>query len=232
MDIVRLASTSASNLFLWNLGETEKLHEENGDGFRTSTWNYEGSCLASCLQDSDNVVLTYVKKNVCLSSKLKIPLGTVQAIQFPRTTAKLLTVATDKNVFLYDIGKQKIRQEFKNVHNVSCLAMNQADKYTAAGCTNGQIHILNTLTGRPAYKDPLSTSTDANVTSVKFNHLKQSLLGSSSDQGNVTFWDINLAKVVSDFHEHKAPSTGLAFSPVNEVLALSTGIKSYRILRI
>ena len=222
METVRLVST-ADNLVVWNLGEIEKLYSEPGTGFRSSSWNYDGTCVASCQRDSDQIILTFVKKNVCTSAQLKVPHGNVMAVQFPRTTVKLLTLATANRVLFFDIAKQKVRQEFKNLDNVNCLTLNQTDKYIAAGCAGGKTFILNTVTGRPAYKDPLVASRDVSVTAVKFNILKQSLLGTSSDEGAVSFWDVNHAKITAVFNEHKAPCTGLAFSPVNEVLALSAG---------
>ena len=44
------------------------------------------------------------------------------------------------------------------------------------------------------------------------------MVGASTDKGSLAFWDVVAAKEIQKFSEHKAPSTGLAFSPVNEVL--------------
>lgn len=38
-------------------------------------------------------------------------------------------------------------------------------------------------------------------------------------------WDTNARKIVTSFSsDHKAPATGLSFSPVNEMLLVSTGL--------
>ena len=50
------------------------------------------------------------------------------------------------------------------------------------------------------------------------------MVGASTDKGTLAIWDVIAAKEVQKFNEHKAPSTGLAFSPVNEVLVLSSGL--------
>ena len=50
------------------------------------------------------------------------------------------------------------------------------------------------------------------------------MVGASTDKGSLAFWDVNANKEIHNFNEHKAPSTGLAFSPVNEVLVLSSGL--------
>ena len=64
----------------------------------------------------------------------------------------------------------------------------------------------------------------ASITSVKFNNIKYSMIGGSTDSGNVSFWDVNSAREIHSFGEHNAPATDLAFSPLNEVLVLSSGL--------
>lgn len=56
-----------------------------------------------------------------------------------------------------------------------------------------------------------------NITSVKYSNFRHSVLGSSGESGNVALWDCNSNKLMQNFTEHNAPSTGLAFSPVNDV---------------
>ena len=50
------------------------------------------------------------------------------------------------------------------------------------------------------------------------------MIGGSTDSGNVSFWDVNSAREIHSFGEHNAPATDLAFSPLNEVLVLSSGL--------
>ena len=42
--------------------------------------------------------------------------------------------------------------------------------------------------------------------------------------GHVNFFDVNTGQELHAFKEHKAPATDLAFSPVNDVLVLSSGL--------
>ena len=64
----------------------------------------------------------------------------------------------------------------------------------------------------------------ASLTSVEFNNIKYSMIGGSTDSGNVSFWDVNSAREIHSFGEHNAPATDLAFSPLNEVLVVSSGL--------
>ena len=89
----------------------------------------------------------------------------------------------------------------------------------------GKLYLLNTVTGRPALAQPIKiTNEDSCISATSFNHIKYSMVGASCDDGSVAFWDVHTAKELQTFGEHKAPATGLAFSPVNEVLVASTGL--------
>lgn len=55
--------------------------------------------------------------------------------------------------------------------------------------------------------------------------LRRSLLGSVSDSGTVVLWDSNTQKEIHVFDSaHKAPGSGLAFSPASELLVVSVGL--------
>lgn len=55
--------------------------------------------------------------------------------------------------------------------------------------------------------------------------MKRSLLGSVSDSGAVALWDSNTQKELHIFHgTHKAPGSGLAFSPTSDLLVVSVGL--------
>lgn len=55
--------------------------------------------------------------------------------------------------------------------------------------------------------------------------MKRSLLGSVSDSGTVVLWDSNTQKELHVFDgAHKAPGSGLAFSPTSDLLVVSVGL--------
>ena len=62
------------------------------------------------------------------------------------------------------------------------------------------------------------------IKQVQFNKFKRSLLGSVSDDGSVSLWDCNTRQLVNTFPSHRAPATGLSFSPINDILLLSIGL--------
>ena len=63
------------------------------------------------------------------------------------------------------------------------------------------------------------------VRDVQFSYFKKSLLGAVSDDGALNLWDCNTRKIIASFSsDHKAPATGLSFSPVNDMLLASVGL--------
>ncbi|XP_042369643.1 protein NEDD1-like isoform X2 [Plectropomus leopardus] len=63
------------------------------------------------------------------------------------------------------------------------------------------------------------------VHDLRLSPLRRSLLGSVSDSGAVVLWDSNTQKELHVFDgAHKAPGSGLAFSPASELLVVSVGL--------
>ncbi|KAL0155134.1 hypothetical protein M9458_049397, partial [Cirrhinus mrigala] len=60
---------------------------------------------------------------------------------------------------------------------------------------------------------------------LRYSLVKRSLLGTVSDSGSVALWDANTQKELHLFEgAHKAPCSGLAFSPANDLLFITVGL--------
>lgn len=227
MESIKLA-TCGDTVAIWDFPEMKKIYQTGGRVV-SAAWSNDGSCLASCSSDkSDYLSLTTVEKNFCNSQQIIGPRGPnsrIKGLCFPKSSQKSVCIAADDHVMVFDLSKKKVRQDFPKVSNVSCIATSSNDKYIAAGTSSGHLHILNPMTGRAAFPQPIMLTKDQNeLTCTKFNNIKQSMIGASTDSGSLIFWDIHANKEVHRFNEHKAPATGLAFSPVNEVLVMSSGL--------
>ncbi|KAK6318083.1 hypothetical protein J4Q44_G00113740 [Coregonus suidteri] len=70
-----------------------------------------------------------------------------------------------------------------------------------------------------------STDNGKPIHDLKYSVVKRSLLGSVSDSGSVVLWDANTQKELHVFDgAHKAPASGLAFSPANDLLFVTVGL--------
>eukprot|EP00095_Tigriopus_kingsejongensis_P012678 maker-scaffold22_size673200-snap-gene-3.21 protein:Tk12678 transcript:maker-scaffold22_size673200-snap-gene-3.21-mRNA-1 annotation:"mgc81767 protein" len=187
-----------------------------------SSWSSNGSCLASCVRQSDKIILTYAKRNVFSSAEIATGLEQPLAVVFPRSTQRKLFVGNAEKVILYDIAKKKAAKEFVLEEPLRSLDINASDQYLGVGGQQGSLYLLNNLTNQASA--PLRTCETDALTSVHFCHGYKSRLATSNDAGSVHLWDCNTSTVLKTFREHSAPCTGLASFPYNDILLLSSGL--------
>ena len=82
---------TATSAHIYNYTPAASRSGENA--VQSSSWASDGSCLASCVDNSDKIVMTYSKKNVFTSAET-VTVSSPVAVLFPRTTVKKLVVAT------------------------------------------------------------------------------------------------------------------------------------------
>ena len=64
-----------------------------------NSWNIDGTCIASCIEGSDKIILTHLKGTSFASVEETTTLGvTPVCLQYPRTSAKLLVVGSSDKV--------------------------------------------------------------------------------------------------------------------------------------
>uniref|UniRef100_A0ACB8FP53 Uncharacterized protein n=1 Tax=Sphaerodactylus townsendi TaxID=933632 RepID=A0ACB8FP53_9SAUR len=66
---------------------------------------------------------------------------------------------------------------------------------------------------------------------LRYSPFKKALLGSVSDSGTVTLWDVNSQSLYHNFENaHKAPTYEICFSPISELLLVTVGLDKRIIL--
>ena len=67
-------------------------------GILSNSWNNDGTCIASCIEGSDRIVLTNLRATTFASVEVPAPLAlTPVRVIYPRTSLKFLVVGnTDK----------------------------------------------------------------------------------------------------------------------------------------
>lgn len=104
MNSIRLCSTG-DVLTIWEGSGYNPVHTFSPtSGVRkiiSSSWSYDGSCVASCVEGSDKILITDVKSTSCMTVDVDTVLGVNPIrVQYPRTSLKLLIVgSTDKVIF-------------------------------------------------------------------------------------------------------------------------------------
>ena len=63
------------------------------------------------------------------------------------------------------------------------------------------------------------------VRDLRYSALPTAVVGAAFDTGHVSLWDVNQRRLLHTFTGgHVAPASGLAFSPVNDILLASVGL--------
>ncbi|XP_046569527.1 protein NEDD1-like [Haliotis rubra] len=214
-DDIRLWDSSS-----WNLVQQYNPHDHNVSAI---SWSCDGSIFGSVSTKDDKVSLNYVKNNTITTTELSCQPGR-QCLDIGYNTRFLVTGGSDSIVSVWDLKGKKLKTSFKEHKGpVTCTQFNWNDSYIASGSESGEIILHNFVTGQSS--SPLLAPKAEAIRQLQYNYYKKSLLGSASDDGSINLWDTNTRRLLHSFNKvHMAPATGLAFSPLNEMLMLSVGL--------
>ncbi|KAF7656553.1 hypothetical protein LDENG_00039610 [Lucifuga dentata] len=136
----------------------------------------------------------------------------------------LVSGGLDHCVHIWDLKTKRLHRSLKDhKEEVTCVSFNANDSYIASGSTSGDL-VLHSLTTNLSSK-AFGHGANQPIHDLRLSTLKRSLFGSISDSGTVVLWDSNTQKELHVFDgSHKAPGSGLAFSPASELLVVSVGL--------
>ncbi|KAL3285573.1 hypothetical protein HHI36_000103 [Cryptolaemus montrouzieri] len=188
---------------------------------RDISWSKDGSWL-SLVPKSGLAEIISVRSQLKLIHTI-IDLEEPSCTAFQNTTKKFIAYGTrNGQVLVYDIKSKNIKTRYPRASSlISHVKFTARDTHLVAGCLNGEILLYSNLTyGLSAtYRIPKSES----VSALRTNPSKRNYIIGGSNEGVVVVWDTNVNKHKFFVESHKAPVTGVAFSPINSDLIISTG---------
>ncbi|NWS99212.1 NEDD1 protein, partial [Mionectes macconnelli] len=192
-------------------------------------WASSNRYLASASAAGDKIVVSSCKsKPVPL---FEIAEGAKQTcVSLNSSSSHIVSGGLDSTVNIWDLKSRRIYRSLKDHKDeVTCLAYNCNDGYIASGSLSGEI-ILHSVTTNLS-STPFGYGSRQPIRHLKYSSFKKSLLGSVSDSGNVTLWDVNSQNPYHNFENtHKAPASEICFSPVNKLLLVTVGLDKRVIL--
>ncbi|XP_048157948.1 protein NEDD1 [Corvus hawaiiensis] len=192
-------------------------------------WASNNRYLATASAAGDKIVVSSCKsKPVPL---FEIAEGAKQTcVSLNSSSSHVVSGGLDNTVNIWDLKSRKIYRSLKDHKDeVTCVAYNWNDGYIVSGSLSGEI-ILHSVTTNLS-STPFGYGSRQPVRHLKYSSFKKSLLGTVSDSGNVTLWDVNSQNPYHNFENtHKAPASEICFSPVNKLLLVTVGLDKRIIL--
>ncbi|NXD33251.1 NEDD1 protein, partial [Copsychus sechellarum] len=192
-------------------------------------WASNNRYLATASAAGDKIVVSSCKsKPVPL---FEIAEGAKQTcVSLNSSSSSLISGGLDNTVNIWDLKSRKIYRSLKeHKDEVTCVAYNWNDGYVVSGSLSGEI-ILHSVTTNLS-SSPFGFGSRQPIRHLKYSSFKKSLLGTVSDSGNVTLWDVNSQNPYHNFENtHKAPASEICFSPVNKLLLVTVGLDKRIIL--
>uniref|UniRef100_A0A8C0NZB2 Protein NEDD1 n=2 Tax=Canis lupus familiaris TaxID=9615 RepID=A0A8C0NZB2_CANLF len=198
-------------------------------GISSMCWSSNNNFLVTASSSGDKIVVSHYKNKPFLLFELGE--GQKQTcVSLNSTSMYLVSGGLNHTVNIWDLKSKRVHRSLKDHKDeVTCVTYNWNDCYIASGSLSGEI-ILHSVTTNLS-STPFGHGSNQSVRHLKYSLFKKSLLGSVSDNGIVTLWDVNSQSPYHNFDStHKAPASGICFSPVNELLFVTIGLDKRIIL--
>ncbi|OCT87582.1 protein NEDD1 [Xenopus laevis] len=186
-------------------------------------WSSNNHFLVTASGSGDKIVVSSCKsKPVPL---LELAEGKKQTcVNLNSTSQYVVSGGVDNTVNIWDLKSKRLHRSLKDHKDeVTCVTFNANDCYVASGSTSGEIILHNVTTNLSS--TPFGHGSSQPIQHLKYSYVKKSLLGTVSDSGSVTLWDANSHIPYHVFESaHKAPTSGICFSPVNDLLMVTIGL--------
>lgn len=229
---LRFAS-SGDDIKIWDASSMTLVDKFNPHtsphGISSMCWSSNNNFLVTASSSGDKIVVSSCKcKPVPL---LELAEGQKQTcVSLNSTSMYLVSGGLNNTVHIWDLKSKRVHRSLKDHKDeVTCVTYNWNDCYIASGSLSGEI-ILHSVTTNLS-STPFGHGSNQPVRHLKYSLFKKSLLGSVSDNGMVTLWDVNSQSPYHNFDStHKAPASGICFSPVNELLFVTIGLDKRIIL--
>ncbi|XP_071317360.1 protein NEDD1 isoform X3 [Trachinotus anak] len=225
-EVTRLVSTGDC-VKIWDAVSMAPLEQFNPHStshpVAQACWSSNNHYLVSASTSGDKLVVSSLKSSP--APVVELADGKKQTrVCLSSSSQFLVSGGLDHCVHIWDLKTKRLHRSLKDhKEEVTCVSFNANDSCIASGSTSGDL-VLHSLTTNLSSK-AFGHGSNQPIHDLRLSMLKRSLLGSVSDSGTVVLWDSNTQKELHVFDSaHKAPGSGLAFSPASELLVVSVGL--------
>ncbi|XP_073476365.1 protein NEDD1 [Aquarana catesbeiana] len=225
-DSIRLAS-AGDDIKIWDSSSMTLVEQFNPHStshpVSSLCWSRNNHFLVSASGSGDKIVFSSCKsKPVPL---LELAEGKKQTcVNLNSGSQYVVSGGLDNTVNIWDLKSKRLHRTLKDHKDeVTCVTFNSNDSYIASGSMSGEIILHNVTTNLSS--TPFGHGSSQPIRHLKYSYVKKFLLGAVSDTGCVTLWDAHSQNPYHMFEgAHKAPASGICFSPVNDLLLVTIGL--------
>ncbi|XP_017295353.1 protein NEDD1 isoform X2 [Kryptolebias marmoratus] len=225
-EVTRLVSTGDC-VKIWDAVTMAPLEQFNPHSIShpvaQACWSSNNQYLVSASSSGDKLVVSSLKSSPVLVVELAD--GKKQTrVCLSSSSQFLVSGGLDHCVHIWDLKTKRLHRSLKDhKEEVTCVSFNANDSCVASGSTSGDL-VLHSLTTNLSSR-AFGHGSNQPIHDLRLSSVKRSLLGSVSDSGTVVLWDSNTQRELHVFDgAHKAPGSGLAFSPTSDLLVVSVGL--------
>ncbi|KAM3927010.1 protein NEDD1 [Leptodactylus fuscus] len=186
-------------------------------------WSNNNHFLVTASGSGDKIVVSSCKsKPVPL---LELAEGKKQTcVNLNSSSQYVVSGGLDNTVNIWDLKSKRLHRSLKDHKDeITSVTFNGNDSYVASGSMSGEIVLYNVTTNLSS--SPFGHGSSQPIRQLRYSYVKKFLLGAASDSGSVTLWDAHSQNPVHMFDSaHKAPASGICFSPVNDLLLVTIGL--------
>ncbi|XP_075065433.1 protein NEDD1 isoform X2 [Mixophyes fleayi] len=225
-DNIRFAS-AGDDIKIWDSSSMTVLEQFNPHStshpVSSLCWSSNNHFLVTASGNGDKIVVSSCKsKPVPL---LELAEGKKQTcVNLNSSSQYVVSGGLDNTVNIWDLKSKRLHRSLKDHKDeVTSVIFNGNDSYVASGSMSGEIILYNVTTNLSS--TPFGHGSSQPIRHLKYSFVKKFLLGSVSDSGSVTLWDAHSQNPFHVFENaHKAPASGICFSPVNDLLLVTVGL--------
>ncbi|XP_072257286.1 protein NEDD1 isoform X2 [Pyxicephalus adspersus] len=225
-DSIRFAS-AGDDIKIWDSSSLTVVEQFNPHStshpVSSLCWSRNNHFLVSASGSGDKIVFSSCKsKPVPL---LELAEGKKQTcVNLNSSSQYVVSGGLDNTVNIWDLKSKRLHRSLKDHKDeVTCVTFNNNDSYVASGSMSGEIILHNVTTNFSS--TPFGHGSSQPIRHLKYSYVKKFLLGAVSDSGSVTLWDAHSQNPYHMFESaHKAPASGICFSPVNDLLLVTIGL--------
>uniref|UniRef100_A0A3Q2PSJ9 NEDD1 gamma-tubulin ring complex targeting factor n=1 Tax=Fundulus heteroclitus TaxID=8078 RepID=A0A3Q2PSJ9_FUNHE len=186
-------------------------------------WSSNNQYLVSASSSGDKLVVSSLKSTPVPVVELADGKNQTRAC-LSSSSQFLVSGGLDHCVHIWDLKTKRLHRSLKDhKEEVTCVSFNANDSCVASGSTSGDL-VLHSMTTNMSSR-ALGHGSNQPIHDLRLSTVKRSLLGTVSDSGTVVLWDSNTQRELHAFDSaHKAPGSGLAFSPTSDLLFVSVGL--------